>query len=144
MVKDKPLIHTAEEHKDEPHYHNVSGENFFEGSRITNLLFVIKQLKGGCTVCGKFQNIAYLESETIIGLASIFYLKCICDNINAMYHIKCGENRECEIFQSAENHGIFPSIFRKAVVETVRVRINVIPFIFFEADVRSFEFRITA
>ena len=31
-----------------------------------------------------------------------------------------------------------------AVVETVRVRINVIPFIFFEADVRSFEIRITA
>ena len=32
-VKDKPLIHTAEKHKDEPHYHNVSGEKLFEGSR---------------------------------------------------------------------------------------------------------------
>ena len=31
-----------------------------------------------------------------------------------------------------------------AVVETLRVLINAIPFIFFEADVRSFEFKITA
>ena len=50
----------------------------------------------------ELQNIAYLESETIIGLASIFYLKCICDNINAIYsgqyYIKCGENRERKIF----------------------------------------------
>ena len=116
MVKDKPLIHTVEENKDEPHYHNVSGEKLFKGSRIVDLLFVIKQLKDGCTVCGELQNIAYLESETIIGLASIFYLKCICDNINAIYsgqyHIKCGKNRECKIFQSAENHRIFPSFFR--------------------------------
>ena len=83
MVKDKPLIHTVEENKDEPHYHNVSGEKLFEGSRIIDLLFVIKQLKDGCTVCGELQNVAYLETET--GLASIFYLKCICDNINAIY-----------------------------------------------------------
>ena len=117
VVKDKPLIHTAEEHKDEPHYHNVRGEKLFERSRITDLLFVIKQLRDGCTVCGELQNIAYLETETITGLASIFYLKCICDNINAIYsgqyHIKFGENRERKIFQSAENHRIFPSFFRK-------------------------------
>ena len=75
VVKDKPLIHTAEENKDEPNYHNVSGEKLLEGSRITDLLLVIKQLKDGCTVCGELQNIADLESETIIGLASIFYLK---------------------------------------------------------------------
>ena len=62
-VKDKPLIHTAEENKNEPHYHNVSSEKLFEGSRITDLLFVIKQLKDGCTVCGELQNIV-----------------CICDN----------------------------------------------------------------
>ena len=113
VVKGKPLIHTVEENKDEPHYHNVSGEKLLERSRIIDLLFVIKQLKDGCTVCGEFQNIAYLETETIIGLASIFYLKCICDNINAIYsgqyHIKCRENRECKIFQSAENHRIFSS-----------------------------------
>ena len=36
-VKDKPLIHTAEERKDEPHYHNVSGKKLFESSRITDL-----------------------------------------------------------------------------------------------------------
>ena len=61
MVKDKPLIHTAEENKDEPRYHNnVSSEKLFEGSRITDLLFVIKQLKDGCTVGGELQNIEYL------------------------------------------------------------------------------------
>ena len=84
MVKDKSLIHAVEENKDEPHYHNVSGEKLFEGSRIIDLLFVIKQLKDVCTVCEEIQNIAYLETETIIGLASIFYLECICDNINAI------------------------------------------------------------
>ena len=62
-----------------------------------DLLFVMKQLKDGYTVCGELQSIAYQETETIIGLASIFYLKCSCDHINAIYsgqyHIKCGENR---------------------------------------------------
>ena len=112
VAKNKPLTHTVEENKDEPHYHNVSGEQLFEGSRIIDLLFVIKQLKDGCAVCGELQNIAYLQTETKIGLASIFCLKCICDNINecaiysGQYHIECGENRGCEIFQSAENHRI--------------------------------------
>ena len=85
VVKDKPLIHTVEENKDEPHYHNVSGEILFEGSRITDLLFVIKLLKDGCTVCEELQHTAHIETETIIGLASIFYLKCICGNINTIY-----------------------------------------------------------
>ena len=49
-MKDKPLIHTVEENRDAPHYHNVSGENFFEGSRIIDSLFVIKQLKDGWEV----------------------------------------------------------------------------------------------
>ena len=44
VVKDKPLIHTVEENKDKPHYHNVRGEKLFDGSRIIDLLFVIKQL----------------------------------------------------------------------------------------------------
>ena len=26
VVKDKPIVHTVEENKEEPHYHNVSGE----------------------------------------------------------------------------------------------------------------------
>ena len=94
VVKDKPLIHTVEENKDKPHYHNISDENLFDGSRIIDLLFVIKQLKDGCTLCGELQNIAHLETENIIRL----YLKCVCGNINAIYsgqyHIKCGENRE--------------------------------------------------
>ena len=74
-----------------------------ESSKIIDLLFANKQLKDVCTVCGELQNIAHLETETIIGLASIFYLKCICGNIkyNAIYsgqcHTKCGENRECKI-----------------------------------------------
>ena len=63
---------------------------------------MVKQLKDGCTVRGELQNIAFLETDTIIGLASIFYLKFICDNINAIfsgqYHNKSGENRECKIF----------------------------------------------
>ena len=63
---------------------------------------MIKQLKDGCTVRGELQNIAHLETETIIGLGRIFYLKCICGNINAIYSgqhdTKCGENRECKIF----------------------------------------------
>ena len=79
------LYTQLKKNKDEPHYHNVSGKKLFEGSRIINLLLVIKQLKDGCTVCGELQNIAHLETETIIGLASIFYLKCICGNINAIY-----------------------------------------------------------
>ena len=76
VVKDKPLIHTVEENKDEPHCHNVNGEKLFEGSRIIDLLFVIKQLNNRCTVCGELQNIEYLETENTIGLASIFRLKC--------------------------------------------------------------------
>ena len=66
---------------------------------------MIKQLKDGCTVCGELQNIAHLETETIIRLASIFYLKCICGNTNAIYssqyHTKCGGNRErkiCDVY----------------------------------------------
>ena len=80
-MKDKPLINTVEENKDKSHYHNVSGEKLFDGSRIIDLLFVIKQLNNGCTVCGELQNIAHLETENIIGL----YLKCVCGNINAIY-----------------------------------------------------------
>ena len=53
VMKDKLLIRTVEESKDEPHYHNVSGEKLFQGSRKIDLLFVIKLLKDGCTVCGK-------------------------------------------------------------------------------------------
>ena len=45
VVKDKPLIHKIGEDKDEPHYHNDSDEKLFEGSRIIDLLFVMKQLK---------------------------------------------------------------------------------------------------
>ena len=63
---------------------------------------MIRQLKDRCTVRGELQNIAHLETETIIGLASLFYLKCICGNINAIHsgqcHTKCGSYRECKIF----------------------------------------------
>ena len=55
VIKDKPLIHTVEKtNKDEPRYCNFSGEKLFEGSRIIDLLFVIKQLKdwyvGNCRI----------------------------------------------------------------------------------------------
>ena len=62
MVKDKPLIHTVEESKDEPDYQNASGEKLFENSRIIDLLFVIKQLKDKWSVCGELQNIANQET----------------------------------------------------------------------------------
>ena len=74
VVKGKPLIHTVEENKDEPDYHNVSSEKLFERSRIIDLLFVVKQMKDKCTVCGELQKIVHQETESIIGLASIFYI----------------------------------------------------------------------
>ena len=47
---------------------------------------------------------------------------------------------ECSLPKSV----YFPFVLSTAVVETVRVRINAIRFIFFAADVRTFEIRITA
>ena len=44
--------------------------------------------------------------------------------------------------QSAKNRRVLPSCLSTAIVETVRGRINAIRYIFFEADVRSFEIRI--
>ena len=81
MVKDKPLIHTIEENKDEPHYHNVSDEKLFEGSRIIDLLFVIKQLKDRYTVCGGLQTVAYLDTKTI--------LKCVMARVSAFAPLIC-------------------------------------------------------
>ena len=75
-------------------YHNVSVEKLFEGSRTTDLLLVIKQLKDRCTLCGELQNIAHQETETINGLESIFYLECICANINAIYSANIIPNAE--------------------------------------------------
>ena len=46
--------------------------------------------------------------------------------------------------QSAENHENFFFVLSNAAVETVRVQVNAIPFVFFEADVRMLEIRITA
>ena len=83
VVEDKPLIHTVEENNNEPHYHNVSCEKLFEGSRIVHLLFVIKQLKDECTVCEELHNIAHLEIETIIWLAIIFYLNVFVQYVQA-------------------------------------------------------------
>ena len=79
MVKDKPLIHTIEENKDEPHYHNVSDEKLFEGSRIIDLLLVIKQLKDGCTVCGGLENVAYLDTKTM--------LKCVMARVSLSLYL---------------------------------------------------------
>ena len=65
---------------------------------MIDLLFVVKQLKDGYTVCGELQTITHLETEIIIELASVFYLKCVCGNINTIYssqyHAKCGETRD--------------------------------------------------
>ena len=64
VVEDKPLIHTVEENNNEPHYHNVSGKKLFEGSRIVDLLFVIKQLKDGCTVLSSAEPLILASSGT--------------------------------------------------------------------------------
>ena len=80
-MKDKPLIHTIEENKDEPHYHNVSDGKLFEGSRIIDLLLVIKQLKDGCTVYEGLPNVAYQDTKTI--------LKCVMARVSAFAYLMC-------------------------------------------------------
>ena len=43
VVKDKPLIRTVEENKDESYHHNVSGDKLFEGSKTIDLFFFCDQ-----------------------------------------------------------------------------------------------------
>ena len=62
VVKDKPLINTVEENKDEPRYHNVSCEKLFEGIRRIDLLFGqllkdVVQYVGNCRILRTYKDI---------------------------------------------------------------------------------------
>ena len=57
----------------------------FQGCRIIDLKYLISQLEDGCSLCGEVLHLVNLEDETRHGLASLFYIKCSCGNIVAVY-----------------------------------------------------------
>ena len=57
----------------------------FQGCRIIDLKHLIFQLEDGCSLCGEVLHLVNLEDETRHGLASLFYIKCSCGNIVAVY-----------------------------------------------------------
>ena len=57
----------------------------FQGCRIIDLKNLISQLEDGCSLCGEVLHPVNLEDETRHGLASLFYIKCSCGNIVAVY-----------------------------------------------------------
>ena len=57
----------------------------FQGCRIIDLKYLISQLEDGCSLCGEVLHLVNLEDETRYGLASLFYIKCSCGNIVAVY-----------------------------------------------------------
>ena len=57
----------------------------FQGCRIIDLKNLISQLEDGCSVCGEVLHLVNLEDETRHGFASVFYIKCSCGNIVAVY-----------------------------------------------------------
>ena len=57
----------------------------FQGCRIVDLKYLISQLEDGCSLCGEVLHLVNLEDETRHGLASLFYIKCSCGNIVAVY-----------------------------------------------------------
>ena len=57
----------------------------FQGCRIIDLKYLISQLEDGCSLCGEVFHLVNLEDETRHGLASLFYIKCSCGNIVAVY-----------------------------------------------------------
>ena len=57
----------------------------FQGCRIIDLKHLISQLEDGCSLCGEVLHLVNLEDETRHGLASLFYIKCSCGNILAVY-----------------------------------------------------------
>ena len=46
---------------------------------------MISQLEDGCSLCGEVLHLVNLEDETRHGLAALFYIKCSCGNIVAVY-----------------------------------------------------------
>ena len=59
----------------------------FQGCRIIDFKYLISQLEDGCSLCGEVLHLVNLdlEDETCHGLASLFYIKCSCRNIVAVY-----------------------------------------------------------
>ena len=59
----------------------------FQGCRIIKYLLEdgCSQLEDGCSLCGEVLHLVNLEDETRHGLASLFYIKCSCGNIVAVY-----------------------------------------------------------
>ena len=57
----------------------------FQGCRMIDLKYLISQLEDGCSLCGEVLHLVNLEYETRHGLASLFYIKCSCGNIVAVY-----------------------------------------------------------
>ena len=64
----------------------------FQGCRIIDLKYLISQLEDGCSLCGEVLHQVNLEDETCHGLASLFYIKCSCGNIVAVYTSQHHEN----------------------------------------------------
>ena len=58
----------------------------FQGFRIIDLKYLISQLEDGCSLCGEVLHLVNREDETRHGLASLFYIKCSCGNIVAVYY----------------------------------------------------------
>ena len=56
-----------------------------QGCRIIDLKYLISQLEDGCSLCGEVLHLVNLEDETRHGLVSLFYIKCSCGNIVAVY-----------------------------------------------------------
>ena len=57
----------------------------FQGCRIIDFKYLISQLEDGFSLCGEVLHLVNLEDETRHGLASLFYIKCSCGNIVAVY-----------------------------------------------------------
>ena len=66
----------------------------FQGCRIIDLSYIIQQLKDGCDFCGNLLNLANLETDTKIGIASIFYIKCSCSNVSTIYSSQYHNRRD--------------------------------------------------
>ena len=64
----------------------------FQGCSIIDLKYMISQLEDGCSLCGEVLHLVNLEDETCHGPACLFYIKCSCGNIVAVYTSQHHEN----------------------------------------------------
>ena len=59
--------------------------NFRAAGLSIDLEYLISQLEDGCSLCGEVLHLVNLEDKTRHGLAYLFYIKCSCGNIIAVY-----------------------------------------------------------